>query len=117
MDVKKNIRRCREECGLSQEYVALKMGMSQQAYQQMEAGTTKLDAHLMPNLAVVLNTTLYRLYGIEKNPDSHPSNAIGLTEQQLYQKLIDAQALIISSKDHIIELQGALIANGKGRKK
>lgn len=44
----------RKELGYSQEYVALKLGLSQKAYSDIESGKTKLKNDVLNQIAIIL---------------------------------------------------------------
>lgn len=48
------IKQRRKELGYSQEYVALKLGLSQKAYSDIESGKTKLKNDVLSEIAIIL---------------------------------------------------------------
>ncbi|TSJ36430.1 helix-turn-helix transcriptional regulator [Mucilaginibacter corticis] len=57
----KNIKNQRESLGYSQEYVALKMNMSQNAYSKIETGKSAITVERLYDIASVLLTTPEKL--------------------------------------------------------
>lgn len=55
------IRRSRENAGLSQEYVASKLGMTQSNYQRLEKNDERLDIVRLQKIAEVLNLNIVEL--------------------------------------------------------
>lgn len=124
MDVKRNIKKFREACNYSQEYVAGMLGITQQAYSLIENGPTKIDAELLGRLAVILHVQVSDFYTGVVN---ETLNAMGGKERQLFEQLIVVkdqlivtkdQLLVtkdqmIESKDKVIELQAAILAKAK----
>lgn len=52
--IHERLRRLRKESGLTQKYVAKKLGYQQMTYNHIENGKTKLDAELLPKLAKII---------------------------------------------------------------
>lgn len=63
--IAKNIRKIRKDKELSQDYVASKLNISQQAYQKIENGSTKIGIDHLTDLASILEVELIAL--IENN--------------------------------------------------
>lgn len=61
-----NIRKVREERNYTQEYLALKLGISQNAYSKIELGYTKITVERLFHIAHILDADIYELIGIEK---------------------------------------------------
>lgn len=53
--INKNIKTIRQSKGLTQKFVAQKLGMSQMQYHRIENGHAKLDANIIPELANILD--------------------------------------------------------------
>ena len=54
MEIGVKVKRIRELRNYSQEYMAEKLGISQEAYSRLETGKTKLDLQRMNNIASIL---------------------------------------------------------------
>lgn len=72
MDVSDKIRRLRNEKGYSQQYLALKLGISQNAYHKLEKGETKLSFERLQQLATVLEVSIEEL--TEQSKESGTAN-------------------------------------------
>jgi len=55
------IRTRRKELGFSQEYVAMKLGISQKAYSDIESGKTKLKNDVLNEIAVILEISPFQI--------------------------------------------------------
>ncbi|MTG96905.1 MULTISPECIES: helix-turn-helix domain-containing protein [Myroides] len=53
------IKSRRKSLGFSQEYVAMKLGISQKAYSDIESGKTKLKTEVLNEIAVILEISPY----------------------------------------------------------
>ena len=65
-----NIRKIREAKGYSQEYMAIKLGISQNGYFKIEAGKVSLKVKELFDIAQILGTNINELIQIEKPIDS-----------------------------------------------
>jgi len=54
MEIGVKVKRIREIRNYSQEYMAEKLGISQEAYSRLETGKTKMDLQRMNNIASIL---------------------------------------------------------------
>jgi transcriptional regulator with XRE-family HTH domain len=61
-----NIRKVREERNYTQEYLAAKLGISQNAYSKIELGYTKITVERLFHIAYILDVDIYELIGLEK---------------------------------------------------
>ncbi len=111
--IKRNIKKFRELANYSQHYVAGKLGITQQAYQQIESGDTRIEAGILIRLADILHVQVEQFYGTEAVPGNKSQMETG--EKQLYEMLLASKNELIASKDKVIELQERMLA-GKGRK-
>ncbi len=57
MTTLETIRRMREQKGYSQDYLALRLGMSQNNYSKLELGKNKLTVEQLERIAAVLETS------------------------------------------------------------
>ena len=58
-----NISRYRKDIGLTQETLAVKLGITFQAVSKWETGQTIPDTSLLPKLAQTLNVSIDKLFG------------------------------------------------------
>jgi transcriptional regulator with XRE-family HTH domain len=116
-DIKLNlgnkIKILRELKGISQEAVAIKMGISQQAYRKIESGATRLTIDRAETIAKELDIELDQLLnfnpanylyqftqsGIFNNNHMHPIEKI----QELYEKLLSEKDAKIASLEKLLE--------------
>lgn len=68
------IRLLRLEKGLSQENIALELGISQKSYSNIENGKTKLDFEKIVQLGKILNVSPYIICPISKLCDCKHNN-------------------------------------------
>ena len=61
-----NIRKVRENRNYTQEYLALKLGISQNAYSKIELGYTKITVERLFHIAHILNADITDLIGLPK---------------------------------------------------
>ncbi|QHS54601.1 helix-turn-helix transcriptional regulator [Mucilaginibacter sp. 14171R-50] len=61
-----NIRNKREKLNYTQEYLAAKLGISQNAYSKIELGYTKITVERLFQIADILETDMAELIGSEK---------------------------------------------------
>lgn len=62
-----NIRNKREELNYTQEYLAAKLNISQNAYSKIELGYTKITVDRLFQIADILETDLTQLINFEKS--------------------------------------------------
>ncbi|WDF55036.1 helix-turn-helix domain-containing protein [Mucilaginibacter sp. KACC 22063] len=63
--VASNIRQIRERKGYTQEYLAMKLGISQNAYSKIELGYTKITLERLFHIARLIETDVISLLGEE----------------------------------------------------
>jgi len=61
-----NIRRIREGKGYTQEYLAMKLGISQNAYSKIELGYTKITLERLFQIAKIIEVEIVTLMGDTK---------------------------------------------------
>jgi len=61
-----NIRNERETLNYTQEYLAAKLGISQNAYSKIELGYTKITVERLFQIAAILNADVHELINTEK---------------------------------------------------
>lgn len=105
-DLGLKIRTLRELKGISQEAIARCLGISQQAFQKIETGKTKLDFERVALIAVELNIELETL--INFNPDNfllqNANTAKDLAKNRITKEdFINSLKTIISENDFRIK--------------
>ncbi|QQL48992.1 helix-turn-helix domain-containing protein [Mucilaginibacter ginkgonis] len=63
-----NLRLKREAKGFTQEYVAMKLGLSQNAFSKIELGYTKITLERLYHVAALLETDVVTLLSEDKVP-------------------------------------------------
>lgn len=61
-----NIRRTREQLNYTQEYLAAKLNISQNAYSKIELGYTKITVERLFQIAAILEVDVHELIAAEK---------------------------------------------------
>jgi transcriptional regulator with XRE-family HTH domain len=61
-----NIRKTRERLNYTQEYLAAKLSISQNAYSKIELGYTKITVERLFQIAAILDTDIHSLIDTEK---------------------------------------------------
>jgi len=61
-----NIRRTREQLNYTQEYLAAKLSISQNAYSKIELGYTKITVERLFQIAAILEVDVHELIAAEK---------------------------------------------------
>lgn len=91
----KNIRVIREIKGLSQEYMSLKLGISQSAYAKLERGETKMTVSRLRAICQLLEIDISQLFReshlldrLQINPHSHFN--VNTTEKATYNSNLDS---------------------------
>lgn len=67
IELANNIRKIRRDKGFSQEYLATCLQLSQQAYQKIENGSTKISINHLTEIAVALEVDLNKLVQPKEN--------------------------------------------------
>lgn len=65
--VSTNIRQIREKKGYTQEYLAMKLGISQNAYSKIELGYTKITLERLFHIAKLIETDVISLLHDDQN--------------------------------------------------
>lgn len=66
LNIIKRIKSVREERGYTQQFIAEKLGISQNAYSKIEIGSSKLTLQRCLQIADVLEVTIPRLFDINE---------------------------------------------------
>jgi transcriptional regulator with XRE-family HTH domain len=104
MTVAKKIRLLRQRKGLSQEEVALKLGISVPALSKIETGTTDVNISRIEQIAALFGVTLMAL--LQWDGEGQPGSNEEI--ESLSQKLINRDAQVIELQKQIIRLMEAL---------
>ncbi|MBR5313323.1 MAG: helix-turn-helix transcriptional regulator [Clostridia bacterium] len=89
MSIAENIAGYRKLCGLTQEQLGERLGVTNQAVSKWESAASHPDILLLPKIAEVLGITLEELYGIEK---PYPA-----------EERVTADAFPKAANDHLID--------------
>ncbi|NCD68648.1 helix-turn-helix domain-containing protein [Mucilaginibacter agri] len=76
-NIASNIRRIRESKGYTQEYLAMKLGISQNAYSKIELGYTKITLERLFHISKIIEVEVAKLMEDPKSPfpSEHPQAA------------------------------------------
>ena len=85
MQVKDSIRKWREQRSYKQQYMADELHITQQAYQKLESGKTKLLIDVAEKIALILDVPLAEIY-ITDASDAAP---LTTKERELYEMVIE----------------------------
>ena len=69
MNYQENLRKIREERGISEEQIAELLGRSRQSYQNIEKGKTGLKIHELVTLAEFYNVSADHLLGLDQETE------------------------------------------------
>lgn len=102
----KNIRKYRELKGISQEYMALKLDITQASYAKLENSTTKINVERLFDISQLLETDIAEILEISKQPvfnqnNNTTANAFAHVEH-LYQENKEVYEKLIAAKDEQI---------------
>jgi transcriptional regulator with XRE-family HTH domain len=111
MDISNRLRRTRQQQGLSQEYVACQLGISQSTYNRLENGTFKLTVDMLLQLAALFKVDIcFVLYG---NAANRPNSSEQWHHyEQLFQRqeqLLLSQEAQLLAQQRLLERQAAEI--------
>ncbi len=113
INIANNIRLLRESMGYSQDYVALQLNITQQAYSAIEKKPEKVTLQRLKEIAVILQVPLITLLGedevvIQQNFNQAGGNA-GTILKNIYTNGDVLDRLIAELKDEINFLRTALL--------
>ncbi len=78
-----NIKKIRESKNLTQEYLASRLGISQNAYSRIENNRTRLSTDRMREIAGILEVSLHEFLLSENHNENHLKDPVsGLAESQ-----------------------------------
>ncbi len=86
----RKVRQLRKLRGFTQEYIAIRMGLSIRGYSKIELGETKLSVNRLFELADILDLTVHEILMVEVNLDD--SNH--LVSQESRERMEELKALI-----------------------
>lgn len=107
LKIKQSIKRSREECNLTQKELAEKVGISTNAYAEIESGKTRIFNENLPKIALETGRSFEKLvWGF--NPDEALAAGLGEAEKEFNQKISDIQGnyerIIQEKESHISSL-------------
>ncbi len=108
-----NVRLLRESMGYSQDYVALQLNITQQAYSAVEKNPEKVTLQRLKQIAAILQVPLVTLLGedevvIQQNFNQAGGNA-GTILKNIYTSSDALDRLVAELKDEILFLRAALL--------
>lgn len=104
------IRRIREVKGFTQDFIASKIGISQNAYCKIEKGETKVDSDRLNAIATALEVDKETILNYNDNIIINNTNSTNsgmfnnyyASQIEMFEKLLNEKDKIISLKDEII---------------
>ncbi len=119
MEIGTKIKKVREDQNLTQEYVAHKLGISQESYSRIESNKASLTIDRLEKIAELFKMNVIDLMTVPETfvfhesfqNQQHSSNYFG-TQQTLFERIIEQQKeLIESQKSEIAFLRSLLKDN------
>jgi transcriptional regulator with XRE-family HTH domain len=119
VDLASNIRLVREARSFSQEYVAVELNITQQAYSAIEKKPEKATLKRLKEIAVILKVPLITLLGedevaFQQNFNQAGGNA-GTKSKNIYTNADVLERLVAELKDEINFLRSALLKKSDGK--
>lgn len=99
MELHKKLKSLREEHRISQEKIALGLGISQNAYSRIELGITKISIERLKKLAQILQVSIYDI--LDQGDNEFHGIQPGLPEKK---DQIELYERIIQEKDEVIAI-------------
>ncbi|MFM7769392.1 MAG: helix-turn-helix domain-containing protein [Bacteroidota bacterium] len=117
ISISNNIRLLRESMGYSQDYVAMQLNITQQAYSAIEKNPEKATLQRLKEITVILQVPLVTLLGedevvIQQNFNQAGGNA-GTILKNIYTNHEVLDRLVAELKDEITFLRSALLEKKK----
>jgi transcriptional regulator with XRE-family HTH domain len=114
MEISSNIRKVRESKNYSQEFMAVRLGVSQNVYSRMEQGLAKIEIERLLQISEILETSISDLIGAKdrqtvnitnnQTVNGNVSNNTPINEvKSLHEKQIELYVTIIEEKDKRIK--------------
>ena len=118
--IKKNIRDARKRCGLTQEFMALNLGISLTAYRDLETGSTAMINSNISKIAELVDMSTEELIlgyrpepsdGILEDAQAEYGSKVSNLQTRIadLENLIYSKEEIIRSKDEIISMLKKII--------
>jgi transcriptional regulator with XRE-family HTH domain len=126
MEISSNIRKVRESKSYSQEFMAVKLGVSQNVYSRMEQGLAKIEIERLLPISEILEASISDLIGAKdrqtvnitnnQTVNGNVSNNTPINEvKSLHEKQIELYVTIIEEKDKRIKSLEKEITSLKAR--
>lgn len=97
------IRRLRMAKSFSQDYMAEKLGITQQAYSKIENQISEASISRLQQICEILDVPLPNLLGLEDGEvDENSKESLTLTERKVYHEIIVNQQRIIEKQEETI---------------
>ena len=111
--IKENIRRIRKRKGMTQEEMALRLGISLTAYRDLEKGATNIVNSNIPKIAEITGVTTEEVLGYSTRPDESKIHDVtaeyGLHMESLQTRINDLEK-IVESMEELIEVKNEIIS-------
>lgn len=101
MLIAEEIRRLRMAKSFSQDYMAEKLGIRQQAYSKIENQISEASISRLQQISEILDVPLPQLLGLTDDPDDD-GDGMTLSERKLYHEIIVNQQRIIEKQEETI---------------
>ena len=98
MLIAEEIRRLRMAKSFSQDYMAEKLGITQQAYSKIENQISEASISRLQQISEILDVPLPQLLGLTDDPDDD-GDGMTLSERKLYHEIIVNQQRIIEKQE------------------
>ncbi len=117
-----NIRRIREQKGVSQEYVASRLDISQASYARLESEETKITVERLLKISEILETDITEFFNASKLNIQTQHNYEGsygngyiqnlvIENKETMQKLVESYEVRLKEKDELITHLKTLIGD------
>lgn len=107
--IAEKIRRLRTEKSFSQDYMAEKLGITQQAYSKIENHLSDASITRLIQISEILEVPLYNLLGI-KTKDGDEIEELSIDERKLYHEMItNLQQIIQKQEETIRSISASLV--------
>ena len=111
--IKENIRRIRKRKGMTQEEMALRLGISLTAYRDLEKGATNIVNSNIPKIAEITGVTTEEVLGYSTRPDESKIHDVtveyGLHMESMQTRINDLEKIVESLKE-LIEVKNEIIS-------
>ena len=109
MIIAEEIRRLRMAKSFSQDYMAEKLGITQQAYSKIENQISEASISRLQQISEILDVPLPQLLGLTDDPDDD-GDGMTLSERKLYHEIIvNQQRIIEKQEDTIRSISASLV--------